>query len=416
MQTTASLSYDPIDLSRLSFWDLPFEEREARFAELRRDRPVSYHRPIEVDGDPDVAGYHGFWALAGHREITEVSHNPELFCSSEGVMIEDLPPEHRAAVASIIEMDAPRHSHVRRIVTSAFSPKTVRRLEELISERAAEVVAALVAEGEGDFARYAGMLPAQTIADIMGVPDSMLEQVMHAVDGIVGWLDPEVQAGRDPVQTRYESIVSISQASAELAAQRRRNPSDDVVTALVSQKVDGAYLTDAEIGAFFVLLAVAGSDTTKQATAFGAKALHDHPEQRDLLLTDLPGHIGTAAEEMVRWASPVMTFRRTATQDTELGGRSIKAGEKLVLYYCSGNRDESVFDRPDRFDVTRNPNPHVGFGGRGPHYCLGTFLARAQLRAFFTELLQRAPGISLGEPAYLGGYFMRAITRMSYRA
>ena len=197
-----------------------------------------------------------------------------------------------------------------------------------------------------------------------------------------------------------------------LAAERRDNPSDDLISALVLAEVEGARLTDNEIAAFFVLLTVAGNDTTRQTTSHAMKALTDFPDQRAWLLAAFDDRIGVAVEEFIRWATPVMTFRRTAARDYELAGQQISAGDKVVMFYASGNRDTDVFDRPDVLDLGRDPNPHLGFGGGGRHFCLGAHVARAQLRALFGELLTQIPDLVTGEPSYVAGNFIHAVRRM----
>ncbi len=212
-----------------------------------------------------------------------------------------------------------------------------------------------------------------------------------------------------------DSLLSLLRVATTLSADRRENPKDDLMTSLVQAEVDGVKITDDEIAGYFCLLAVAGNDTTRNTTSQTAKALTDFPEARKLLVEDFDAHAGTAAEEMVRWATPVMTFRRTATRDTELNGLQISAGDWIGMFYESGNRDEAVFADPWTFDVTRNPNPHVGFGGGGPHFCMGSMLAKTQLRHLWKEILTRAPNFEVGEPEYLVGNFMCATKRLPYK-
>jgi cytochrome P450 len=209
--------------------------------------------------------------------------------------------------------------------------------------------------------------------------------------------------------------VTLTAAALDLAEERRSAPGEDLMTALVEAEVDGERLTEEEIGAFFVLLAVAGNDTTRHTTSHAMRALCEFPAQRQLLTDDLEGRLETAVEEFVRWATPVMTFRRNATHDTEMRGQPIAGGDKVVMFYVSANRDEEAFEQPERFDVLRSPNRHVGFGGGGPHYCLGASLARTQLRAIFTELLTRLPDIDVGKPEPLVGNFINGIKRMPCR-
>ena len=247
---------------------------------------------------------------------------------------------------------------------------------------------------------------------MVGVPESERAQVASAADALVSTNDPEFLNGRDPLAVMGESIMYLHQVAAALAAQRREQPGDDLFSSLVNTEVDGDRLTDAEVCAYFVLLAVAGNDTTRQTTSHALRALTDFPEQRAWLMDDFDRRIGVAVEEFIRYATPVMTFRRTAATDYELGGQMIRAGDKVAMFYASGNWDERVFTDPDRLDLSRDPNPHLGFGGGGQHYCLGTHVARAQLRAIFGELLHELPGIEAGEPQYLAGSFIHGIRAM----
>ena len=238
-----------------------------------------------------------------------------------------------------------------------------------------------------------------TIMRMLGVPEEDQERLVHHADAAVSWNDPDYLGDRAPLEVVGEAMGVLHGAAAEIAADRRVNPRDDLITALVQAEVEGETLTDAEIAAFFVLLSVAGNDTTRHTTTHAALALSRYPEQRRLLLDDLDGRIDLAVEEFVRWASPVMTFRRTATRDTELAGTAISAGDKVVMFYGSANRDETAFERPHDFDITRDPNRHVGFGGGGPHFCMGAAMAKAQLRSIFTELLTAYPEFEVERPA-----------------
>ena len=400
---------DPIDLSSLAFWAQSPEEREEQFAELRRERPVSWHGPFEsvlVDAEDSTGGY---WALTTYEDVRAVSRNPRQFCSGKGVMLDDAPEEFLEASQSFLAMDAPRHTKVRGLVNASFTPRQVARLEENIRANARRIVDELIERGDCDFVEHvAARLPMMTIWDMMGLPESDRERITAAADALVSWNDPDVMAGREPVEVMFESIMAVTGAALELADHRREHPGDDLMTELVTQDIDGEKLTDDEIGAFFVLLAVAGNDTTRHTTTHALKALTDHPDQRPSVLADPD----TAVEEFVRWATPVMTFRRTATQDTEIRGVPIAEGDKVVLVYSSANRDEAAFDEPRRFDVTRSPNHHAGFGGGGPHYCMGASLARTQLRSIYTELLNRTPEIEAGEPERLVGNFINGIKAM----
>jgi cytochrome P450 len=407
---------DPLDLSSLDFWGRPMAERDATFAELRRDRPVSWHRPPEgmlVPSEDDP----GFWAVVRHADIGYISKNPALFCSGRGVQFQDAPPELLEATQSFLAMDAPRHTQLRKIVSAAFTPKQVRRVEDRIAERAARIVDELrdhlADHADGDFVQLvAKKLPMGTIYDLMGAPEEYQESLAEAADLLVATNDPDVLENlglEDPLQAAGQALHALLGPALELAEARRADPQDDLMTNLVQAEVDGQRLTDAEIGAFFVLLSVAGNDTTRNTIAHAMRRLTEAPDQRAWLAEDLEGRIGGAVEEFVRHASPVLTFRRTATEDTELRGQRIAAGDKVVMFYESGNRDTAVFDDPLRFDVTRDPNPHQGFGGGGPHFCLGNMLARTQLREIWRRLLTAAPDFEVGEPDRLTSNFVNAV-------
>ncbi|MFJ2758989.1 cytochrome P450 [Nocardioides sp. NPDC087217] len=407
-------AYDPIDISALGFWAQTAAEREESFKILRRERPVSWHRPLEGALMPPEND--GVWVVTTHELIGYVSKHPELFCSGQGFQFEEVPEDILDAAGSFLGMDDPRHAKLRKLVSVAFTPKQVAKIREQIKNQARLIVDGLLANPEGDFVEAVSKrLPMWTVYEMMGLESqSDREEAAHHADGMVSWADEDVAAGREPGEVLNESLVSLLQMGFEFAESRRAHPKQDLMTNLVQAEVDGDRLTDEEIASFFVLLSVAGNDTTRNSISLTMKALQDFPDQRDLLLEDFDGRIGTAIEEFVRFASPVMTFRRTATQDTELGGQQIRAGDWVALIYSSGNRDEQVFTDPDRLDITRDPNPHVGFGGGGPHFCLGNFVARMQLREIFDQLLHRAPTLRLGEPTFLTGNFVHAVKSMPY--
>lgn len=406
-------AYDPIDLSSRAFWSTTAADRERSFAELRTERPVSWHPPVEdaLMPDPDDPGY---WAVTRRADIVTVSRNNEIFLSGQGVMFENIPVELLEASQSFLAMDPPRHTKLRKLVSAAFTPRQVRRIEDSIKANARAIVDELRAAGSGaDFVDHcAKELPIRTLSDMVGIPESEREHMAHATDAMVSWADPAYLDGRHPMEVLVENQTYVHQVAGALAAERREHPGDDLISGLVNAEVDGDRLTDGEVAAFFVLLSVAANDTTRQTTSHAMKALTDFPDQRAWLLEDFDNRIGTAVEEFVRWASPVMTFRRTAATDFELGGQQIRAGEKVVMFYPSGNWDTEAFDHPECFDLSRSPNPHVGFGGGGLHFCLGAHVARAQLRAIFGELLRQLPGIQAGEPTYVAGNFIHAVRSM----
>jgi cytochrome P450 len=405
--------YDAIDVSSHAFWAATAVERERTFAVLRAERPVSWHPPVEDNliDDPNDPGY---WAVTRRADIVAVSRNSEVFLSGKGVLFATVPEELLEASQSFLAMDAPRHTKLRKLAHAAFTPRQVRRIEESIYANARAIVEELRAAGSGaDFVDLcAKELPIRTLSDMMGIPESERQQVAHAADAMVSWADPVYLNGRNPLEVLVANQIYLHQVAGALAAQRREQPGDDLFSSLVTAEVDGDRLTDAEVAAFFVLLAVAGNDTTRQTTTHAMKALTDFPEQRVWLAADFDDRIGGAIEEFVRWATPVMTFRRTASTDCEVGGQAIAAGEKVVMFYASGNFDTDAFESPERFDLSRKPNPHLGFGGGGRHFCLGAHVARAQLRAIFAELLTQLPGIQTEDPVYGPGNFIHAIRSM----
>jgi cytochrome P450 len=410
----ATRTYDPIDLSSRAFWSTTAADRERSFAVLRAQRPVSWHPPVEdaLLQDPDDPGY---WAITRRADIATVSRTSEVFLSGKGVIFENVPEELLEASQSFLAMDPPRHTFLRKLVSAAFTPRQVRRIEDSIKANAKTIVEELRTAGSGaDFVEQcAKELPIRTLSDMVGIPESERQQVAHAADAMVSWADPVYLDGRGPMEVLFEAQMYIHQVAFGLAAERREHPGDDLFSSLVNAEVDGDRLADADVAAFFVLLSVAANDTTRQTTSHALKALTDFPDQRAWLLEDFDNRIGGAIEEFIRWASPVMTFRRTALTDFELGGQTIQAGEKVVMFYPSGNWDSEVFDHPERLDLSRNPNPHVGFGGGGVHFCLGAHVARAQLRAIFGELLRQLPDIEAGDPAYVPGNFIHAIRSMA---
>jgi cytochrome P450 len=402
-----------VDLGSLEFWGKPAEERDRYFAWLRREKPISQHEPPEdLLGLPDE-GRMNYWAIVRYEDVRRISRDPAMFCSSQGVQFGDVPQELLEASQSFLAMDAPRHTKLRGLVSAAFTPRQVARIEEGIARNARQIVEDAATAGGGDFVEMiAKRLPLVTISDMIGVPDAEREQVVADADMLVSVADPEAFGERPPIELLGEAMWKLTEFATELAAHREKHPGDDLMTALVQAEVDGDRLTHAEIGAFFVLLSVAGNDTTRHTTSHAMRALTVHPDQRALLLGELDARLPLAVEEFVRWASPVLTFRRTTTQEVELHGQRLAAGEKVVLFYHSANRDEQAFEDPWRFDITRDPNRHAGFGGGGPHYCLGASLARTQLRSIFAEMARLIPDIEAGEPELLRSSFIHGVKRM----
>jgi cytochrome P450 len=414
MQPRSVLGVDEINLSDVLFWARPLEEREGAFATLRRERPISFHEEPYIEGLPFPKGP-GYWALTRHADILAVSRQPELFCSGKGSNIADLPPDFSEFFGSMINMDDPRHARLRRIVSRGFTPRMIQDAEDNVNRTAKAIVDSVIDRGQCDFVSdIAAALPLKIICEMMGIPDSQYKFVFDRTNIILGAGDPEyVSNPLEIVPVLLQSGAELAQLVQELAQLRREKPTDDLTSALVNAEVDGEKLTDQELGSFFVLLVVAGNETTRNAISHGMKALCDYPEQRARWAADFDGLAPTAVEEIVRWATPVIHFRRTATRDTQLSGQKVKEGEKVVLWYCSGNRDDTVFPDPFRFDVGRQNNEHVGFGGPGPHFCLGAHLARREITVMFRELFQRLPDLQVvGEPAKLLSFFIHGIKRM----
>jgi cytochrome P450 len=402
--------YSPFDITSTAFWSQPFARRDETFAQLRAGEGLSWHKPMpsmfEMEED-------GFWALTRRADIAFASQHPELFTSTQGVALDPMPAEVQQIATFFLMMDPPQHTVYRRLISSAFTPKNVRRIEKQIHENAVAVVGDLVGAGEVDFvAACSARLPMMTITEMLGVPPSEREAVAHAAEKLFSMSDDEYSTLEERAQNTINEMMLLSNTGIELAKYRRRNPGDDLMTSIVNAEVDGHRLTDEEVGAFLILLSSAGNDTTKQTTSHAMMALANNSTQRDWLVQDFDGRIGSAVEEFVRWSSPVMQFARFAIADTEIAGQQIKAGDKLGLFYCSANRDESVFDEPDTFDLARSPNPHLGFGGGGAHFCLGNQLAKAELRNLFRELLTRLKRVEFGEPDLLYSSFVHGIKRV----
>jgi len=397
-----------VDISSTDFWyGQSFNQRDKSFARLRAEAPVSWHRPMQVSYPTDERG---FWAVTRAADIAEASMNAEVFQSKYGISLDAVPPFRPRASTFFLTMDAPEHSRFRGLVSAAFTPKAIRRITDRIEMTARDIVDQLVGAGDIEFvSACSSQLPLATVSDIVGVPVSLRRRVAAAAENLAGG----GQTATLPPEQRLEFIQAqwdfLHQVGADLAAHRRAHPGEDLMTDLVQAEIDGVRLSDDDIGEFMILMSVAGNDTTKQTTTRAALALQADPAQRAWLMEDFEGRIMGAIEEFVRYASPVMHFARTAARDTTLGGVNVSAGDKVLLLYCSGNRDESVWPSPGVFDLGRTKAPHVGFGGGGPHFCLGNGVAKTQLRAIFRELLTRVPDVEFGEPKPLASHIFNGI-------
>jgi methyl-branched lipid omega-hydroxylase len=402
-----------VDLSDSEFWGLPLAERHAAFARLRaRGEPVYFEEP-----DSPFPKTGGYYALVKHADVVEASRHADAFCSGRGAtQVADVPDEFNEYFGSMINMDDPRHARLRRIVSRSFTPKMIKKFEDDVQVAAGQVVTDLIELGPCDFVRnVAARLPLKIICDMMGIDDSHYDMVLHNTNIILSGYDPELISDNmdealGQIMTSAEELRALV---TDLGAVREGHPTDDLVSALVNANIDGERLTPAELASFFILLVVAGNETTRNAISHALWLLTEFPGQRALLLDDFDGRIGGAVEEIVRLASPVIFMRRTLTRDQSMNGHDYAAGDKVLLVYWSANRDESVFADPARFDITRQPNPHVGFGGPGPHFCLGAHLARREITVMLRELMQRVPDIHVaGEPDQLISAFINGVKRM----
>lgn len=426
-----------LDISSLRFWGQTFEQRDETFAKLRRDAPVSWHAPVEDRLlSPEVHQEVGFWAITRHADIKAVNQNYELFSSQ--TLVIDAPDQttdratqlyfHPAALRpqhptvyqppSFLEMDPPRHNRYRRAISQAFTPKAVARINDMIRQRATAIVDDVAGAGAFDFVEeVSSKLPMLTIADMMGVPDSLTETFAAAGNNFISATDPDVvPPGEDPIDFAIKQQTILRDIGIDLVNHRRAHPADDLATSLAHYEQDGSPLTDDEIASMMLLLSVGGNDTTRHTTSHALVALDRNPAERDWLMADFEGRIGQAVEEFIRYATAVLQFGRMATADTVLGGQTIRRGDKVVMFYCSGNRDETVFDEPHRLNLRREPNNHIAFGAGGVHFCIGATIARAQLRAVTKELLTKLPNIEVGEPAYLFSEFIHGIRHLPVKA
>jgi cytochrome P450 len=408
-----------IDLSDLEFWKRPWPERESAFATLRAERPIAhYDDPVMEDLSMVFPPGNGNYALTKHRDVAEASRHPEVFLSGPGAVSQfDLPPEMVEYFSGMISTDNPKHARLRRIVSNAFNPRNVRGVEDSIERVADEVLAKAQANGTGDFvADIAAPLPLVIICDMMGVPPSEYATVLKCSNTILSMGDPEVIGeGTDPIVAVLEAGGALTSLMEDLGKYRLLNPIDDITSALVNAEIESEKLTQQELASFFVLLVTAGNETTRTAIAHSLHALTEYPDQKARLVRDFEGLAKTSTDEIVRWASPVIWMRRTLSRDYTLSGVDLQAGDKVLLYYNSANRDEDVFVDPFTFDVGRTPNDHYGFGAPGPHFCLGAHLARREITVMWREMLAKTPGIhATGAPSQLASSFVNGIKHLPY--
>jgi cytochrome P450 len=421
VEPRAVLTADQIDLSATEFWARPWDEREGAFQTLRRERPMPFYEEPEI---PEALSYvipkgKGYYALTRHAHIAEASRHPEIFQSGRGATsIIDMPEEMLDFFGSMINMDNPRHARLRRIVSAAFNPRMIKSIEDQIELRADDVIDRVADRGACDFVvEVAARLPLEIICDMMGIAAADYDTVFNASNVILSAGDTEyVAPGEDPMVAFMNAAQQLNLLMTDLATYRREHPTEDVTSALVNTNVDGEALTDTEVAAFFILLVVAGNETTRNAISHGLLAMTTYPEQRALWQADPAGTASTGVDEIVRWGSPVIWMRRTVAQDTVLGDVEMVEGDKVIMFYNSANRDEDIFADPFTFDVRRDPNPHIGFGAAGPHFCLGAPLARQEIDVMFRHLFDRLPDIeAVGEPDRLLSPFINGIKHLDCR-
>ncbi len=377
------------------------------FARMRREQPVFHHEPSHVPGP--------FWVVTKYDDVINVSRDAATYSSErDGVLLGAQPP---GTELLMINQDAPRHTRLRNLVARLFTPKNIREMAPSIRASARGIVDQALAMGELDFVTVVSAeLPLIVIADLIGIPQCDRHKVFEWSNRMIGREDPEY--GISEEQANEQAMTAAAEIflyASSLAEERLRDPQDDIVTRLLAAEIDGEKLTHDEFVYFFLLLAVAGNETTRNLMSGGMWTLHEHPDQYRKLVADRAQHMNGAVEEMLRFVSPVISFKRTVTCDTELRGVQLRAGEQVVIFYGSANRDEDVFANPDAFDITRNPNDHLAFGGRGPHHCLGANLAREEIRIMFDELFARADVEVTGTPARLHSNLISGIKHLPVR-
>jgi cholest-4-en-3-one 26-monooxygenase len=377
----------------------------AELAEIRKSEPIFW---VDVPGGTGGFGDKGYWAITKHKDVKEISVRSDVFSSQQDCAIPVWPQEMTREQIDMqrsvmLNMDAPHHTRLRKIISRGFTPRAVGRLRDELDARAQNIAKTAAAAGTGDFVEQVSCeLPLQAIAGLMGVPQEDRDKLFRWSNEMTGNQDPEY-AHIDPATSSVELIMY----AMKMAEERAKHPGEDIVTQLIQADIDGEKLSDDEFGFFVVMLAVAGNETTRNSITHGMIAFAENPDQWELFKKERPE---TAADEIVRWATPVTAFQRTALQDYELSGVQIKKGQRVVMFYRSANFDEEVFEDPFRFDISRNPNPHVGFGGTGAHYCIGANLARMTINLIFNAVADHMPDLKpIGQPERLRSGWLNGI-------
>lgn len=391
----------PCDPSALSpFWDSDIDTRLADFAAMRE-------RSGGVEFIPQRSGT-GFWSVTSHAAVREVTRDPASFTSTRGFSLDDMPPELLEMLGSIIAMDDPKHQQYRRLVQVAFSPRAIRQMTDYVADLSAAIVETIRERRDFDFVETVGAnLPFQVIADLLGIPTADRPRLRELIDLILGVNDGEVS----DIETSLRAVAEFFEYTVDLGRSRRQNPGDDITSHLMHAEVDGKRLTAAEFGSFVILLAAAGNDTTRTGLSWAMHLLSRHPDQKAALADDFDGLAANAIEEVLRWSSPVLHMRRTATVDVPLGNHVIAAGDKVVVWYLAANHDPGLFVDPTRFDIYReNARDNVAFGAGGPHFCLGAGLARMEIRVVLGTLLAAFPNLhTTAPPDLLRSVFVHGI-------
>jgi cytochrome P450 len=403
------------DIETFRFWERDSVERRAGFKWLRENDPVSWHPPAESLLLPPELNTLGFWAITKAAHIQEISRRADVFSSAPGIFMEDMPEVVVAAALSFLAMDAPEHPQLRGIVHKAFSPGRIRTMEDWIRQHAHALVAEIAPLEGGDMCKLlTKQLPGRIYATYIGADsDAMRDRVIQLADQLVSWNEPEYTADMEPLEVFAGAADGLSDIALELAEKRRVQPGEDMVTWLVQAEFEGRAIEDWEIASFFVMLTGGANDTTSHLIGSSLVSLQQHPEQKAWLMEDFEGRIDRAVDELLRFNPPLSHFRRTALADYEIAGKTIRKGDKVVLWYLSGTYDEDVFPEPERLDLARaNASRHVAFGGGGPHYCLGSALGRQLLKCALREVYTQLQDFRVGQPQYVQSNFINGVRRV----
>ncbi len=398
---TTTLALDEINPASFDFWMR--DDVHGALARLRRERPVAWHQ------HPDSGT--GFWSLTRFDDVVAATRDWETFSSASGIQVITEPEDQERIGRSMISTDPPRHTKLRALVNRGFTPRAVARVEASVRQRAREIVDAIAPKGEVEFAsEVAAVLPVAVICDMLGVPEADRPRLLDLTNRLLAGGDAEYGGTKESLRQAGQEL---REYGLWLGKSRLADPQDDITTTLVHAEVDGDALPPEDLGPFILLLIAAGNETTRTAISHGLLVLTEFPGEKRRWIEDLDGRAATAAEEIVRWATPVLHMRRTVTRDTTFAGVEMRAGDKVAMWHVSANRDEAAFADPYRFDITREPNHQAGFGTGGAHFCLGAHLARREIIVMLTELLRRLPDIeATGKPEKLRSNFIHGIKRL----